>query len=93
MIKRQTDKTRNESVETNEIKRLLLNGTDPIEENPYLIPSVKPISDKPNVLEYSRSLNEDEVDEVREQTKVMRKSSIDAATEQPEKDPYDNQSR
>ena len=65
MIKRQTGKQRNESVETNEIKQLLLNGTDPIEDNPFLMPSVKPISDKPNVLEYSRSLNEEEADEVR----------------------------
>ena len=65
MIKRQTGKQRAESVETNEIKRLLLNGTDPIEDNPFLMPSVKPISDKPNVLEYSRSLNEEEADEVR----------------------------
>jgi hypothetical protein len=65
VIKRQTGKQRAESVETNEIKRLLLNGTDPIEDNPFLMPSVKPISDKPNVLEYSRSLNEEEADEVR----------------------------
>jgi len=92
VIKRQTGKQRAESVETNEIKQLLLNGTDPIEDNPFLMPSVKPISDKPNVLEYSRSLNEEEVDEVRK-TEIIRKSSLDAPLEQPENDPYDNQSR
>ena len=73
-------KVRNESVETNDIKRMLLNGTDQIEQNQYVIPSVKPISDKSNVLVYSRSLNEDEVDEI-VQYKAKRKSSFEVLSE------------
>jgi hypothetical protein len=79
-------------LETNDIKKLLLNGTDPIEENPFMMPSVKPMSEKSNVIAYSRSLNEDEVIE-ESQTKVLRKSSLDAATEHQENDAYENGSR
>ena len=91
MVKRQAG-SRNKSMETNEINKLLLNGTDPIEESPYIMPSFKPISEKSNVLAYSRSLNEDEgIEEA--QRKEKRKSSIDAPSENQENDPYANNSR
>ena len=56
------------------------------------MPSFKPISEKSNVLAYSRSLNEDEgIEEA--QRKEKRKSSIDAPSENQENDPYANNSR
>lgn len=83
---------RSESVETNDIKNLLLNGTDPIEENPYVMPSVKPTSDMTNMIVYSRSLNEDEV-VIKDEAEPQRKSSFDVTSENQDNVMNDNASR
>ncbi len=80
---------RSDTVETSDIKNLLLNESDPYQSDPKVITSVKVESDRTNMIPYSRSLNEDNLDVIKDIVKTKKRSSFELTSEN--QDIYSNE--